>query len=267
MEPGLPDVFSQGILKEIRYEYSGGSMEFGTEFLADVTAEELVEGEYWPQERVDEICRVEHRPITTEDWQNLVKSTDQLRAFMVKRETPVSADNSGEELFVLDGGDYQNLYLTLELDDQTETFSYIIPQDRRFTTLRTLLYELVDPQGREIIWYEAPEIAGIWFRNEKKGYSYQCTKFEGDKQYVYRAYWTERGSSKSLRTEISEETWQRIKTFCEDNQMMDLPAGSRSETGGTLYLSDGRQYGFTADRKQAERFYAFFSELTGELNS
>ena len=267
MEPNMPDLYAQGTLHEIRYEYGGGDMEYRTAFLADVTAQEIVEAEYWPEEYTTEPERIEHQPITAEQWAQIVRSVNQLRQFMVVQEESEPARDDREDLIVLDGGDYENLYLTMEMDGKTETYSCRIPQDRRFTTLRTILRELAEPKGREIVWYDAPEIAGIWFHNNRKDYSYQVTKFESDETYILRAYWVENGQKQSLRSNLTDEDWESVQAFCNDQHMMDLPKEPRAEIGGTLYLSDGRQYAYKADAETAETCRAFFMDLTKRIQS
>lgn len=267
MEPNAPDLYAQGTLNEIRYEFSGGDMEYRSTFLADVTAQEIVEAEYWPEEYTTEIERIEHQPITAEQWEPIVRSVNQLRQFMAVLEEPEPNKEDDEELIVLDGGDYENLFLTFEADGREETCSCRIPQDRRFGTLRNLLYELVDPQGREVIWYDAPEIAGIWFRNQKEEYSYQVTKFDSEEPYKLRAYWVENGQKQSLITEIEDEDWEAVKSFCNDQQILELPEGYLADIGGTLYLSDGKQYGYQVDARTAETYRAFFTDLTKRIQS
>ncbi|MBO7703372.1 MAG: hypothetical protein J6S26_02910 [Solobacterium sp.] len=267
--PDVPDVVSVGELKEIRYEYSGGSMNPKTEFLADVTADEIVEAEFWETESADEMTIIKHQAVTEEQWADLVKITDDLRQFMVvQRQIYDDAEeksNMEEEEMILDGGDYQNLYLTLTSGDFTETYQYVIPQDRRFQTLKDLLWELVDPKGREIVWYEAPEISGIFFQNKKKGYSYQFTQLGGEEFHRYYAYWVENGKKKSFSTKLTDEDWEPVKEFLNEQNLEELPKGSLADIGGTRYMSDGKQYGFTSDETKIEVLRAYFADYTEQL--
>ena len=268
MVPNQSDLYATGTLEEVRYESSGGSMEFHSEFLADIKEDEIVEAEYWAEMSDDEITRLSHAPVDKEIWKDIVKITDTLRTFMsVRKELdclPEVFPAPDPKFEVLDGGDYQRLYLTMTDGERRQIYACVIPQDRRFNTLRELLKEAVDPKGREIPWYEAPEINGIYIHSDQKGWSYQCTKREDE--WMYRAYWKEKGKNQSYGADVSEEVWNRIHDWLVEQNVEQYAAGSGKSPGGTLYLTDGRQKSFHMPEAVAEESRRWFAELTKGLS-
>ncbi|MBQ3860750.1 MAG: hypothetical protein II779_09480, partial [Clostridia bacterium] len=108
-----PAVTMPAELRRIKLESSAGSMEYHTEFAIEVTPEEIVHAEYWPEEGTDsiDIPTKSHVPITAEQWADLEKIVGDL--YPELRTIPDQDDSEpltidGEEIEILDGGDYWN---------------------------------------------------------------------------------------------------------------------------------------------------------------
>ena len=143
-----------GKLCGVTFDYSAGSMERHTEFFIDVTSEEIISCSYWLPLRKNITVR-EHAHISARRWEQLERIILILYPDMDPYETEQQSeqDNSERE-FLLDGGFKKNLFLTWMTEEGKTEVRYIIPSDRRFTTLFILLQEIAHPIGRKIPWYE-----------------------------------------------------------------------------------------------------------------
>ena len=108
-------------------------MVYRSEFAIEVTPDEIVHAEYWPEDyRRDRVER-DHVPIKASQWADLEKITRILWPLM-KEVTPYEPDEDlfadGEEIFVLDGGDYNRWYFTWKTDEGERTIQVYAPQDR-----------------------------------------------------------------------------------------------------------------------------------------
>ncbi len=264
--PDVPDLVSEGETKGIYYA-KGGSMQARSDFMIEVSPEEIVKARFWPTGGDDtEIKEIEHVPISEEDWQDLERIIRDLRGFMSVNSSLYYGDSKKmeETVQVSDDRPYTHLYLTLAAKGEEDKIPYIPPQDRRFLTLENLLMELVDPIGREIVWYEEPELVGIYFSNDGKGYSYQCTNFQDS----YRYYAYSNFLKNSFVTDVSDEVWDRVNEFCDSIGILDRAIDDNDyKIGGTLYMSDGSQKCFEVDKKTAETMRAFFEETAEEIKS
>ncbi|MCR4654966.1 MAG: hypothetical protein K5770_01835 [Lachnospiraceae bacterium] len=278
--PDVPDLVSEGELIGLYYE-KGGSMQARSDFMIEVNPEEIVKARYWPSDgNASEIAVIEHVPISEESWQDVVKIVNELRQFMVvnsarydklrkkadKENVPAGGGNeSHPDQYVMDDRPYTYLDLTLSARGTEDTIPYTPPQDRRFLTFENILMELVDPAGREIVWYEGPELVGIYFTNDLKGYSYQCT-LNSDDGYKFYAY--SNFLKNHFTSPVTDAVWERVKALCDSNGIMDYVADDRDyKIGGTLYMSDGRQKVFEVDKKTAETLRLEFEEIKEEIES
>ncbi|MBQ4350237.1 MAG: hypothetical protein II768_03185 [Clostridia bacterium] len=274
-DPPVPaaDESLPGELVGIRHESSGGSMVYRSEFAIEVTPDEIVHAEYWPENyRRDMVVR-DHVPIKASQWADLEKITRILWPLM-KEVTPYEPDEDlfadGEEIFVLDGGDYNRWYFTWKTDEGERTIQVYAPQDRRITTLRDLLRELAEPIGRKIVWYDPPKLDGIYFCSDEDRYSYQCT-CDRDEKDLYRCYFyfIENGERKSVSATTDGKVWQKVYDFCEPLNLAAFPEGNGMIGGDpltcTLYYDDGRQKTVIPDEATVEKLLSFFEEMCEEL--
>ena len=262
-----------GELIRIRWECSGGAMDPESDFSILVTPDEIVHAEFWPEEYASEMTVRDRVPITEEQWADLVKITEILWPLMTPiREADLSEnpflDENGNEIEILDGGDYDNWTFTWKTEEGEEEIRVYPPQDRRIRTLMTLLHELADPIGREIVWYDPPKLCGIYFRNEKKGYSYQCTPVDNTQEAYYCFfYFRENGERASLDRRIDREGWQKVYDFCEPLGLDAFPSGSSTKDPLTcsLYYDDGTQKTVIPDKDTTAKLLAFFEEMRDGL--
>ena len=103
-----------GELVRVLYETSAGSMEYRSEFLAEVTPEELLRAEYWPENDFSQpyLSVKGPEPIRPEQWADIARSLTEI--YSALEEAPEEnyddeaslTDDNGEDIFALDGGDY-----------------------------------------------------------------------------------------------------------------------------------------------------------------
>lgn len=233
----------------VKYEYSGGSMCFRSEFSVEVRPCEVVRCEFWPEDmELDRVVR-EHVPVTPERWEDIRRITAELVPLMRRYEPPVIR---GPVPRILDGGDYQRIFL----DFGGGWVQYNAPDDRRFLTFDALLRETAHPTGREIVWYPAPEACGIFIMNEKKGWSYQLTHFGEGWRYI--------ANDGKNRTDafVGSEVWERAKPLCDGIDLEADPADPyRDPITATVYRTDGKQKRVKLREEEAERIAKGLKEL------
>lgn len=255
-----------GTLAAVRHESSGGSMSWRSEFSMELTPREIVRCSFWPADVEQDRQERTHVPVTAEQWRDVERAVTELWPLWqeAKQSAPLP-----EGVQVLDGGDYSRWTFTWNTDGGEKTVEYAQPNDRRITTLITLLQELADPQGREIVWYEAPVLCGVVFRDEGKGISYQCTPWTGaEGGYRFIAYYTEGGEQRSLDLFSGEDVWQQTAAFCLPLELETFPRGGSSDkVTCSLYFSDGKQLCVKPDRAAAKALREGFAALTAQLAS
>ena len=265
-----------GELVRIREESSAGSMEPRSEFLAEVTPEEIVRAEYWPEKHFlsfgSEISVKEHKPIRPGQWADLVRIVTDL--WPVFEEIPESSGDDGalttddgEEIFVLDGGDYWRLYLTFRAEDGEErTVRVYHPSDRRITTLDTLLRELVDPAGRKIVWYEPPALNGIFVHSDAGDYSFQFTYYSWDNCYYFISRYPDPdgGGKTDVSVFVPSSDWTEPGKWFASLGLERFPEGNsfRDPLTITLYYDDDTQTTVQPDEQTAAVLYDYFVSLT-----
>lgn len=260
-----------GVLVRVLYETSAGSMVARSDFMIEVTPEEIVRAEYWPEDlSVPDRAEKEHEPIKAAQWANIEKITAELLPVLEEipeaepDDEPLTID--GEEIFVLDGGDYWRLQLTWEKDGVERTAWIRNPSDRRITTLDSLLRELADPIGREIVWYDAPVLNGIFFHSEEEDYSFQFTYFESEDNYYFIARYNDADGKTDVSRHVSVDEWPPAGAWFASLGLEDFPSGwsFHDPVTVTLYYSDGRQTTVQPDRDTAAKMADYFVALTAK---
>ena len=266
-----PTVATPGELCRIKLESSAGSMEYHTEFAIEVTPEEIVHAEYWPEEGTDsiDIPQKDHVPITGEQWADLEKIVGdlypELRPIPEQDDSePLSVD--GEEIEILDGGDYWNFWLTWKTEEGEVTVRYGNVSDRRIRTLDDLLRELADPIGREIVWYDPPEIGGVFFHDDETDESFQLTDF-GEERYYFITRWHEGKEKKDLTKIVDASVWPPFKEFLGAQDYARFPEGwsFHDPRTVTIYYTDGRQKTWQPDEEAAAALREFFLSQVPEV--
>ena len=261
-----------GELVRVLYETSAGSMEYRSEFLAEVTPEELVRAEYWPENdfSLPYMSEKGPEPIRPEQWADIARSLTEI--YSVLEEAPQDFDDSaplvdenGEEMFALDGGDYWRLFLTWRTGDGEErTVRYFSPSDRRITTFDALMRELVDPTGREIVWYEAPVLNGIFVHSEEGDYSFQFTYFASEDNYYFISRYPDGGKKVDVSRHVALTEWDEAGRWFSALELERFPSGwsFHDPLTATLYYSDNTQTTVQPDADTAGKIYEYFVGLT-----
>ena len=261
-----------GELIRVLYETSAGSMEYRTEFLAEVTPEELVRAEYWPEEDFSKpyLSEKEHEPISPEQWADIARSLTEVYPALTElpggyHDDEPMTDENGEEIFELDGGDYWHLTLTWKTGDGEErAIQYQYPSDRRITTFDALMRELVDPVGREIVWYDPPVLNGFFIRSEKEDYSFQFTYFPSEDNYYFIARYRDGGGKTDVSRHVALSEWDEVGQWLTALDLERFPSGwsFHDSLTATLYFSDNRQTTVQPDAETAAKIYDYFVVLT-----
>ncbi len=262
-----------GELCGVRLELSGGSMSFHSEFGIEVTPDEIVWAEYWPEDDFSsaDITRKEHVPVTAEQWGDLVRIVgdlyEELEPVLEKPAEPVPPPPEGE--YILDGGDYHLMFLTWRTEDGDRTVQYYNTSDRREMTFISLLKELAEPISREIVWYDPPVPSGIFYHSKADDESLQCTPFDdGTYYFIARYYESAGGKKKGERRDVTKivdaAIWEDFSAFLEPlvPTLKECPPGRSFDDPltVTVYQSDGRQFTVQPDKETAKKIRSFFTE-------
>ena len=268
--PELP-----GELVRVLYETSAGSMEPRSDFLAEVTPEELVRAEYWPENDFSQpyISEKGPEPIRPEQWADIARSLTEI--YSVLEEAPEGyddeaplVDEDGEEIFALDGGDCWRLFLTWRTPDGEErTVRYLYPPDRRITTFDALMRELADPVGREIVWYAPPALNGIFFRSEEGDYSFQFTYSAAQDDYYFISRYPDGTGKADVSRHVPLSAWTDPGQWFASQELERFPSGRsfHDPLTVTLYYDDDTQTTVQPDEETAARLYDYFISLTEQF--
>ena len=241
----------------IKFEYSGGSMNFATEFDIDVNPAEIVYTSFWDLDKTrDGMITKEHIAITNDQWSDVEKAVTDLwnnGKWQAIPEEILNRKPSRSDEYELDGGDYSRWYLTFETDNGTETIQYYNPSDRRVITLSDVLKEIADPKGRKIEWFEEPYVTGVYYWNNSSDYSFQCTRQDADSDKSYNLFIHDKKNkdkqyiSKTVKKSVFEDVWPTFAWIDTSNATSSFDL----KIGVTFYYSDGTQRSFEIDKKYA----------------
>ena len=266
-EPKLP-----GTLIGVSYA-TGGGMEARSEFSIRLNRQEIEHAEFWPEEYTEEMEVCEQVPITEQQWAEVeALILGMYRAGALNACQPGSAsENSFLDSFVLDGGDYTNFSLIWETEDGSVEIGYSWPGDQRVITLTALLQELADPQGREIIRYEEPELRQIWITRDHRtrtdrDYSYQlywADYDEGDPHWDLIYYLGKNGAVANGRVRVEDADWNAFLTLAEELQLEYFPEPDKTDENFTCKLNytNGRSKYLNLNTETEETLKAFFFSL------
>ena len=262
--PELPEV--PGELIGVTKEYSAGSMEWGTEFDIDINAEEIISCAYWDHEgNMSEITRKEHVPVTETQWADVEKAVMDLWGKWEVIPESVLNKKPDPNIQVLDGGGYERWWLTWKTAEGTEKVRYYGPSDRRILTLDEVLREIADPKGRKIEWYDPPYANGAYYRNEKSGFSFQCSRWaEGDNGYRLIVYFEGIGGD-SIDDHAGDEIWEKVWpafAWLDTSQFED--GSYNDKIALSLYYSDGSQKTLKLDKSSADIIEPYLRSLAKE---
>ena len=253
-----------GKLVGIKREYSGGSMEWGTEFDIDINPNEIVSCAYWDHDsHKNEITRKEHVPITEEQWADIEKSVLDLWGEWEVIPESVLNSKPDPDIQILDGGDYERWWLSWETEEGTETYRYYSPGDRRILTVIELLREAAEPKGRKIEWYDPPGITGAYYSNDKSGFSFQCTPWD-KKNNGYRLIVYFNGfAGDRIDDHVADDVWEQALPAFAWLDVKKFEDGSHNDKISlSLYYSDGSQKSLKLDKKSADIIEPYLRQLS-----
>lgn len=228
-------------LKKIRYEFSGGSMNYHSEFEIEADSEEILRTAYWDgnyfgeeestkketlaeidssfrTSSPDEMTVREHIPMNSVLWNALTEETEYLKEQLrpvKKNDLPKLPD---PDMFVLDGGDYQRLYLTWDIDGSEQTVQYYSPSGNRWYSVMAILHEMARPVGRDLCRIGETVITEFFLKAPE--YSYQITPVKDSDDYYFFVY-----GDKSDKDRVTREQWLTVREFLNGLDVSDFGSG------------------------------------------
>ena len=258
-------------LKRIRYECSGGSMCYHSEFEIEAAAQEIIRTAYWGDNKYslseenaqpgaledidstyrtsdnDEMTVREHIPMNSELWNALCEELEYLKGQLKPVEKPQKPLAPVTDMFILDGGDYQRLFLTWDMGSTEQTLQYYAPSGKRWFSVLEILHEMVRPIGRELCRVGKTQITELLLK--APNYSYQITPVKDSDEYYFFVHGDE-----SDKSRVTHDRWLTVRGFLEGLDVSGFGAG-RYEDKYYLRLNynDGLNKGLKIDKKLAEQ--------------
>lgn len=263
--PEIPE--APGELIGVTMEYSAGSMVWGTEFDIDLTESEMVSCAYWDHEGdMSQMTTKEHVPVTEEQWADVKKAVMDLWGSWEEIPENVLNKKPDPNIQVLDGGGYNRWWLTWKTEDGTQKIRYYYPSDRRAATLNDILMEIADPKGREIRWYDPPYLRGVYYYDEKTGFSFQCKPNDEDESdYRLIVYMNGIGGEGRIDDNTGKEFWDKARPAFEWLDPSRYEDGSYNDRIAlSLYYSDGTQKTIKPDKKSVDIIESYLKTLSQE---
>ena len=272
VRPEMPELkVVPGTLMAVSYSSGSGSMA-RQDFEIRLSRNEIEYACFWPCDtNSEDMSEIQHIPVDPQQWAE-VESVILSMYRNLEEFVPAPAPELSDDLLILDGGDYSDLSLTWESDGVSVQKQYLWPGDRRVLTLTALLEELVDPCGREIVWYDEPVLDRIYIRreyplNHKKDYSFQfhLADYDPDEE-AYREliyYLGKLGSVDSGRLRLDDGAWEAFLALAETTMLEYFPEAVKSDKcfRCTLYSSDGSYKDTVLNEETEELLISFFKEL------
>ena len=263
-------------LAAVEYETRNG-MVYGEDISMHIQRDKIVFARYFSVEKMeadeysDGYETKEDVPITEEQWEKISEAVEAIRPLL--EECKPAVFNPASTIFeATDGPNYTNFYLTWENDNGEQSrVQYYSPGDRRFRTLLDLMEETVNPIGREIIYYEAPVMNGIYlekgdpFTGKKDSYSYQLTPDGNtENEWYFFCYYVEEGETKSYSNKLSDSDWAAFMEKCSHIDFEALEEGKSKTAELTLYYSDNTQKSVKADKETVKKLKEAFEGMMEE---
>lgn len=275
--PTVPEERSlPGTLVGVNYA-TGGGMAYRTEFSIRLTKDEIEHTAYWPEDMdKNEMEERSHVPITAQQWADVETVLLQLYEEGLLEEYRPAPEKVSSDVFILDGGDHTDLSLVWETDEGTEEISYYWPGDRRVLTLMDMLKELAEPIGREIVWYDPPQLDEIYFTrdhrvNTERDHSFQLHWAEyGEEEPHWELiyYLGKHGALGQGRLHLEQAHWDAFLELVEQLQLEYFPEATRSDDRFTCQLSytDEKYKYIVLSDEAEEQLKEFFMGLIDQEN-
>ena len=270
-------------LKRIRYESSGGSMNYHSEFEIEAAEGEVIrtayrsdhyfgraEEEASPERRAeidrsglvsgeDSLTVREHIPADRALWEALAGEVGYLKEQLRPVDTEKITFRPDPGDFMLDGGDYQRLWLTWETTDGEETVRYYPPSGNRWSSVLEIIHEMSRPVGRDLRLIGETVMTEFFLKTPK--YSYQITPIKGSDSYYFFVH----GDSSPV-SKVSREQWLTVRGFLSGLDVSGFGTGKyESKYYLRLNFNDGINKNLEADKKTAGLIRSFIREsILGE---
>lgn len=222
--------------------------------------------------------------ISREEWQSLQEAIEAILPLLqevVPKKTSGVLEKSKDYLFATDGPNESSFYLIWQNEDGTEErVQYFIPNDRRFRTVLAIMEEIANPIGREIVYYDPPELNGIYMKNhsgifsKKKQYSYQLTFDTAlpdeepltQPRWRLNAYYYRNGVKEGRHALVTEQVWKPVQKICEELKLEQCPSAAWDDKVNlTLYYTDGKYQIVRPDKQTMEALRSYFDELLEDI--
>lgn len=265
-------------LKKIRYGSSGGSMNYHSEFEIEASSDEIISIAYWDgyyfgteestqQEtlrRIDSSFRTsapddmtvrEHIPMDKMLWTALTEEMEYLKVQLKPVETHKLPIKPDPDMFVLDGGDYQRLYLTWETGGDEQTTQYYCPSGNRWYSVMAVLHEMARPVGRDLHRIGETVITEFFLKAPK--YSYQITPIKDSKEYYFFVH-----GDKLDKSRISYDEWLTVRDFLKGLDVSGFGSGKYEDKYFLrLNYNDGINKNLEINKKIAEQIREYLQKL------
>ena len=280
MEHGEGVAMNNCKIKRVRYDSSGGAMNFHSEFDLEASADEVIRASYWDDfffDRVEEnVLREklleidssyrtsadggemtvrEHIPMDQELWNVLIEEMEYLQGQLVPIKDKPMWKSFGD-VQVLDGGDYSRLYITWNDGGEEKTIQYYAPSGNRWSTVIQVFHEMVRPLGRNLRRIGKTQLTEMFLKTP--GYSYQITPIRDDQDFYFFVH-----GDKSDTNKVSREQWMKAREYLGN---LDLSAFGSGKYECRYYLklcyNDGMNKNLEINKKTAEKIRAFLQSLT-----
>ncbi|SDB07912.1 hypothetical protein SAMN02910317_00374 [Ruminococcaceae bacterium FB2012] len=250
------------LLKRVRYESSGGSMEHHSEFEVEADADEVIRAAYWsdycfdpleeeaeaPSDGRREMTVKEHIPMNKELWDALTEEIEYLKEQLKPVDTLKSSVKLPEDVFVLDGGDYSRLYLTWDTEGEVQYYS---PSGNRWWSVIQILREMARPVGRDLRRIGETVMTGFYFQTPK--YSYQITPVGNGGEYYFFVHGDESDISR-----LFLEQWAPVREYLSGLDFSEHKAGKRdSKYSLRMNFNDGINIALELDKSTSEMIRKF----------
>lgn len=270
-------------LKRIRYESSGGSMNFHSEFEIEADADEIIRTAYWSdycfgieesseKERfgdLDSSYRTnagadampvrEHIPMDQKLWTALAEEVAYLKEQLEPVEKAAPPVMPALDMFVLDGGDYTRLWLTWDVDGEEKTGQYYCPAGNRWYSVLLIIHEMVRPIGRDLRRIGETQITDFFLKAPE--FSYQISPIKGSEEYYFFVHGDE-----SDKSRISHDQWRTVREFLKGLDISGFGVGKyESRYYLRLNYNDGINKNLEIDKKSAEQIRKFIRENIIEM--
>lgn len=216
-------------------------MNYHSEFEIEADSEEIIRTAYWDgnyfgeeestkketlaeidcsfrTSSPDEMTVREHIPMNSVLWNALTEETEYLKEQLrpvKKNDLPKLPD---PDVFVLDGGDYQRLYLTWDIDGSEQTVQYYSPSGNRWYSFMAILHEMARPVGRDLCRIGETVITEFFLKAPE--YSYQITPVKDSNDYYFFVH-----GDKSDKDRVTREQWLTVREFLNGLDVSDFGSG------------------------------------------